>query len=226
MARFTLIPDAPAAPDTFESFAADMGLEIEARHVATRPDVKPGQWHKDSIHFLVTVTRPHDGPTLAHGARPPAGVWTGFYTVGSAWPLNWARDGANIKPRFDSRLPDNGRGGPSRRDESARRAYHQLQNKNAGTWGRLTLHDESLLQTIRAAFERAAPLKLSDVLQSLQCDSRDWESTFEDWASDMGMDTDSKSAESIFRACQDTAKTIRAAIGRDNFDRFLNIEES
>ena len=53
-----------------------------------------------------------------------------------------------------------------------------------------------------------------DVLYSLTMDSGALNyGTFEDWASEFGYDTDSRSAESAYRACLETALKIRAAIG-------------
>ena len=53
-----------------------------------------------------------------------------------------------------------------------------------------------------------------DVLYSLTMDSGILNyGTFEEWASEFGYDTDSRSAESIYRACIEIALQFRAAIG-------------
>ena len=53
-----------------------------------------------------------------------------------------------------------------------------------------------------------------DVLYSLTMDSDVLNyGTFEDWAAEFGYDTDSRSAESTYRACLETALKMRAAIG-------------
>lgn len=55
-----------------------------------------------------------------------------------------------------------------------------------------------------------------DVLCSLASDSDVIDAGgFESWASDFGYDTDSRKAESIYRACLDIALKLRAAIGDD-----------
>lgn len=56
--------------------------------------------------------------------------------------------------------------------------------------------------------------KVEDVLYSLAqdagaIDARD----FEDWASDFGLDTDSRQAEATYRACLEIALKLRAALG-------------
>lgn len=56
--------------------------------------------------------------------------------------------------------------------------------------------------------------KAEDVVYSLQMDSSVLDhANFESWAGDFGYDTDSRSAETIYRACLEIALTLRAAIG-------------
>jgi len=55
---------------------------------------------------------------------------------------------------------------------------------------------------------------LADVLYSLSMDADVLNSgSFENWASEYGYDTDSRKAESIYRACLDIALKMRAALG-------------
>jgi hypothetical protein len=55
---------------------------------------------------------------------------------------------------------------------------------------------------------------LADVLYSLSMDADVLDSgSFENWASELGYDTDSRKAESIYRACLDIALKMRAALG-------------
>ena len=201
--------DAPdAEPDGFPAFIADMGLEIDARPVAARPVIgKPDQWQKESFHFQVTI---HRVPAGFKPDRAPEIVWSGFYTVGSGHALTWARDG------FKTRA--------GKADSIARNAWRQMHKKPDYAGRGLTVADAAKLETVRERFHAVAPLDLADILESLQMDSSDWESTFDDWADSLGMDTDSRSAESIYRACQDTAKNLRAAFGAEAFERFLNLE--
>ena len=59
-----------------------------------------------------------------------------------------------------------------------------------------------------------------DVLYSLAMDSSVLDhATFESWASEFGYDTDSRSAESIYRACLEIALKLRAAMGDSGMDR-------
>ena len=58
-----------------------------------------------------------------------------------------------------------------------------------------------------------------DVLYSLVMDSDVLDSGgFEDWAENLGYDTDSRAAESIFKACIDLALKMRAAFGPDGME--------
>lgn len=63
---------------------------------------------------------------------------------------------------------------------------------------------------------KLAPIKPDscDVMASLVLDSSVLDSAgFEDWAAEFGYDTDSRSAEAIYRACLEHALALRAAIG-------------
>jgi hypothetical protein len=55
-----------------------------------------------------------------------------------------------------------------------------------------------------------------DVLYSLSMDSDVIDASgFEEWASNFGYETDSRKAESIYRACLDIALKLRAALGEE-----------
>ena len=192
--------------EQFEQFAEDLGITMTAKAIVHRPDQDPTEsesnWSKDADHFMVTLERVPEG---TDPNRPTAVIWTGYYSTGAAHPVLWAGDAKRCK------------------NANARRAYRGLMNKAPS--GRVTLHDDALRKEIRRIYQAAAPLPIGDVLWSLQMDSHDWESTFEDWCDCMGYDSDSRKAESIFKACQDTAKTLRRNLGVENFDRFMSLEE-
>lgn len=59
-----------------------------------------------------------------------------------------------------------------------------------------------------------------DVLYSLAMDSDVLDAGgFEQWAGDLGYDTDSRSAETTYRACLDIALKMRSGLGDDNLRR-------
>lgn len=65
-----------------------------------------------------------------------------------------------------------------------------------------------------------------DVLASLAMDSDVLDmGGFEDWASNFGYDTDSRKAESIYRACLDIALKLRAALGDTGLQTLRNAFE-
>lgn len=68
--------------------------------------------------------------------------------------------------------------------------------------------------------------KLADVLCSLQMDvsSAVNAGDFEDWASDLGYDTDSRKAEQIYRACLKSADDLAELFG-ESWETFLALEE-
>lgn len=61
---------------------------------------------------------------------------------------------------------------------------------------------------------------ITDVLHSLVLDASAIDAgTFEEWAAEFGYDTDSRSAESSYRACLDIGLKLRAMIGDANLQR-------
>jgi hypothetical protein len=65
---------------------------------------------------------------------------------------------------------------------------------------------------------------VTDVMYSLSIDSDVLNySSFEDWASCFGYDEDSRSAESIYRQCLETALALRAAVGDSGMARLAEI---
>jgi len=69
---------------------------------------------------------------------------------------------------------------------------------------------------IRADKKRPLMPEACDVLYSLASDVGVLNSSgFEDWASEMGYETDSRKAEKIYRECIETALKLRAALGDD-----------
>jgi hypothetical protein len=46
---------------------------------------------------------------------------------------------------------------------------------------------------------------------------------FEDWAQELGYDTDSRNAEAIYRACLDIGLKFRAMVGQSGLDTLQEI---
>jgi len=73
-----------------------------------------------------------------------------------------------------------------------------------------------------AMSEPVAP-ELDNVLDCLRSDSECWENSrnFEDFCSELGYDTDSRKAESIYKACGEIAKELKFLLGSDNYKKLL-----
>ncbi|HEX5016584.1 MAG TPA: hypothetical protein VFX15_03240 [Actinomycetes bacterium] len=67
------------------------------------------------------------------------------------------------------------------------------------------------------------PPTAADVLDSLASDASAWENArnFEDFANDLGYDTDSRKAEKIYNACGEVAKSLRHFLGNAAYQALL-----
>ena len=204
-------------PESFADFAKRTGIEIDARPIAARPDVAGSDWHKDSFHFLVTLTR---FPAGTDPERAPDVIWTGFYSVGAAWPETWARNGCKLRKAIVTRPG----GYPRTNDATARQAFSRLDKKSTGFGRGVSIHDSRLWETIRERFRAVAPLDVAVILESLQSDVSGADESFSDWADNLGMDSDSRKAESIWRACREIREQLERGLGRDLFREFSEIE--
>jgi hypothetical protein len=65
---------------------------------------------------------------------------------------------------------------------------------------------------------------VSDVLSCLLSDSMAVDQAFEDWCGDLGYDTDSRKAESTYRACVRSGEALQRVLG-DQYETFLYAEQ-
>lgn len=65
--------------------------------------------------------------------------------------------------------------------------------------------------------------KIDEVLDCLAMDAATSENarSFEDFCSDLGYDTDNRNAEKIYRACMETANSLRKILGHEKFETLL-----
>lgn len=76
---------------------------------------------------------------------------------------------------------------------------------------------------MRARLTLPAP-KLIDVLYCLIIDTDVLNyANFEDWAGELGYDTDSRKGESIYKACLDIALQLRVILGNSNMDKLKDL---
>lgn len=83
------------------------------------------------------------------------------------------------------------------------------------------MRDEAITQEVEtgrtgALGAKIDPPDMADVVASLVMDASVLDAGgFEEWANEYGYDTDSRSAEAIYRACLDITLRLRAGIGDD-----------
>lgn len=82
-------------------------------------------------------------------------------------------------------------------------------------------HSMTLYFSMGSAHTKAP--ELAEVLDCLASDASGYENAqgFEDWASDLGYDTDSRSAEKIWRAVERGAKQLKRVLGDAAYQQLL-----
>lgn len=92
----------------------------------------------------------------------------------------------------------------------------------AGGWRNLSPKCVAYAEAIDAAAKAYRP-NLSDVLDNLASDAATVDSAgrFEDWADELGFDSDSRRAESIYDTCRAQAHKLRDFLGGDVFESLL-----
>lgn len=78
-------------------------------------------------------------------------------------------------------------------------------------------------EPLKRSMWKPTPPDASTVIDSLLRDIEGIDQPFESWASDLGMDQDSRTAEATYRACLETLPRLRALLGVD-FERFEQAE--
>jgi hypothetical protein len=80
----------------------------------------------------------------------------------------------------------------------------------------------------RAALEAARRAKWTpdpiEILWAIARDGDALESTFEDWAYDLGYDADSRRAEKVYRACQENGFRLRKILSADKIETLKALE--
>jgi hypothetical protein len=61
------------------------------------------------------------------------------------------------------------------------------------------------------------------VMDSILLDASSFEMTFDEWAEDFGFDSDSRSAEKIYRGCIATAAIVRKEFSRDEIKELIDV---
>ena len=183
------------------------------------------------VPFSQSRSKDQDTPNLNWKVtvkRDGRDVLTTDYSAGLAHApgYNAPRLPANFTPRgFKSRKAG---GGYSYRTATQGEALRQYQEALAraecesgfamrlGKWGQNARFETLGGRPGSSTKNRAIEPNPVDVLYSLTMDSDVLDAGgFEEWAANFGFDTDSRRAESIYRACLETALQMRAGLGND-----------
>ncbi len=89
--------------------------------------------------------------------------------------------------------------------------------------GMSTHHKMTLTFSMGFGHNGAQP-DVADVLDCLLSDSDALERDFEEWASDLGYDPDSRTAERTYKACLKSGEKLKAFLGTDLFERMRYAE--
>lgn len=187
-------------PDVdYRTTEVELGRLVEAaglRMTAT-PTTRPdaADWSKDALHFSVALTVP---------GKPALPAFVTSYSAGFGLAVDhFAR---NTKPgaAFNSIGAE------------VKRAIRE----DGQGWLR-RVHYDGLKQRIR---DRYRP-NLADVVSCLCRDADGELDSFDDWCSDLGMDSDSRKALAMFEQCQKTRAWLRRALG-DKFELALHYARS
>ena len=102
-------------------------------------------------------------------------------------------------------------------------------SRDATHWEVVILHGNRSFTTqySQGSAHKGRP-DLASVLECLQSDISSVVNAkdFEDWASDLGYDTDSRKAEAIYRACTEIGLDVQRLLGAALYAEFLACEEA
>ena len=179
---------------TLAEFIDANNVTMEATPVESNPGMSDTV--KGSQHYSVTLTTPH-------------GTMQTFFSVGSGVVDSWIGDEARPSVKVKGWRPDYA----SIVDTRKSRASFRM------GCGRTIWAEE-----FREALTPYYRPELANILDCLASDSSSYENArnFEDFASDMGYDTDSRRAERIYNACGKLAKDLRFLLGgREAFEELM-----
>ncbi len=114
--------------------------------------------------------------------------------------------------------------GPELSEQELSRSFPLV--ANVPKHNRYNIKNKTLLAEV--AFYAATKAKWTpdplDILWAISRDGDAIEMTFEDWASELGYDVDSRKAEKTYRACQDNALRLRKILSADKIETIKNLD--
>lgn len=178
---------------TIADFIAAHGLTMAAEPT-THNEFMPDSDKVRYFHYRCAITRAPDGAAPVH--------WALTFSVGSGIVESWALSRAGIKAGYPA--PE----------------LRHLKKEYGGTFGNWPPRNVRDRERYDSALEKAAKRYRPDLATVLDCLASDCATydnarSFEEWASELGFDPDSRKAEKIYRACGDTYRALETLLGRD-----------
>lgn len=168
------------------------GWTLFTQRVNNRDGV--GQWSPHSLHYSCVIHAPTKGGTA---------TWSGFYSVGSAIPVSWAKTlPEGDRPRIAG---DNG-------------IRRRLSLKELQSIPLEPKRDTNYTREAREACAGAYRPELLDVISSLLMDASLADLSFREWVDELGGDLHPADALETYHECVRSREFITKALG-PNFDR-------
>ena len=182
------------AVEPIEQFISDHGLTMTAEPVDANPNIPDADVNPKASHFTVTI-------------KGRGGALMTFYSVGSGTVDSWI-------------------GNPERKRVNHKGWFHgagmfdSLRNREDFRRNERTLWSDEFRQMMAPLYRP----ELTDVLDCLASDAStvEYVRNFEDWADELGYDSDSRHAEQIYNTIERQAKELRYILAtREVYERLL-----
>lgn len=105
-----------------------------------------------------------------------------------------------------------------------RKPQSWAQKDRQGYYNKLSGDFKTEKEACKAEWLKLVPPTLPDVMSCLLSDGRRAEGTFEDFCSELGLDTDSRKALDTYLACQATRNGMIKMLGRELFEELSLLE--
>lgn len=156
------------------------------------------QRHKLAIHWHIT---------LMIGDRVG---WRGYYSHGIGYAEQWiTRRPKTVKER------------------NAQHKFKLVHGTKAYPlpWNKRYPDDSDIIRDLRAAYGSAVTPSPAEVIQALQLDAGNSDQSFEDWCYEFGMNPDSIKDKRMWETCNDTRRSLKAAMDPIAWSDFESMQE-
>lgn len=188
---------------TIAKYIAKHGITSTAVPVSQNPNMHDKKWQ--AYHYLVTLSNAKGQTMVVH------------YSVGTGIVERAAKEKPLKSPKW--------------RDYSGTSGQKPFSSSNLrSSWPNTLWGEEQRKSQERYLQEYAETTYKPDTVSVLGCLVSDasgieFSPRFEDWATDLGYDTDSRKAYATFQTCLQQAAELRGFLGNAAFDELLNDTE-